>query len=86
MADEQEATPEYPKTLEDGSVIVTSSGKTQEELDADLAQIDDIERIAKLNESMAKSDLPYHTAETEAIQAERITPVHSPDDAEDSKA
>jgi hypothetical protein len=31
--------PEYPKTLADGRVVVTESGKTQEELDADLAKI-----------------------------------------------
>jgi len=29
--------PEYPKTLPDGRVIVTESGKTQDELDAEIA-------------------------------------------------
>lgn len=29
------------------------------------------ERIALLNEEMAKSDLPYHTAETEKLAQER---------------
>lgn len=29
------------------------------------------ERIQKLNDGLAKSDLPYHTAETEKIQADR---------------
>lgn len=38
---------------------------------SELSYEENQERIAKLNEALSKSDLPYHTAETEQIQAER---------------
>lgn len=45
---------------------------------SELSYEDNLARIAKLNEALSKSDLPYHTAETEQIQAERIQPAGEP--------